>query len=122
MAADGLSSYSMRAEAELARARQAEREGNNGMARVCARRAVGAMVEAWMVRESNPAYGTHTMSALRGLIGDERTPPAVKEAAHRLQHGIRAVGTEMFPHTPIEDAETIIAYLHSKLSSEKKTE
>lgn len=113
-----MESYFIRAEAELARARQAEREENPGMARVCARRAVGAMVEAWMTFEPNPEYGTHTMSALRGLIGDERTPADVKEAANRLQHGIRAIGTDKYPHTPIDDAETIIAYLRSKLNKE----
>src|SRR5579863_1597554 len=110
-----ISGYYARAEAELARGRQAEREGNNGMARVCSRRAVGAMVEAWMTLEPNPVYGTHTMSALRGLIQDERTPPEVKDAASRLQNGIRAIGTDIFPHTPIEDAETIINYLRTKL-------
>lgn len=115
MARADISGYYARADAELARARQAEREDNNGMARVCARRAVGAMVEAWMMLEPNPAYGTHTMSALRGLIQDAETPPEVKNAANRLQNGIRAVGTDVFPHTPIEDAENIINYLRTKL-------
>jgi len=115
MVTDDINGYYARAEAELTRGRQAEREGNNGMARVCSRRAVGAMVEAWMTLDPHSAYGTHTMSALRGLIEDERTPPDVKTAANRLQHGIRAVGTDMFPHSPIEDAETIINYLRTKL-------
>jgi HEPN domain-containing protein len=115
MAPEDITEYCKRAEAELERARQAEREGNHGMARVCARRAVGAMVEAWVTREPEPAYGTHTMSALRGLIEDTRTPPDVKVAANRLQHGIRAAGTDAFPQAPIEDANTIIAYLRKKL-------
>ena len=107
--------YYARVEWELVRAKQAIQDGNDGMARVCSRRAVGAIVEAWMTVEYDPLYGTHTMSALRGLTQDEHMPPEIQEAANRLQHGIRAQHTENFPHSPIEDAILIVHFIKRRI-------
>ncbi len=110
-----LEPYYERTELELTRAAQALTVENDGMARACSRRAVGAMVEAWMTIEPDPRYGGHTMSALRGLVADERSPEKVQHAANRLLHGIRDKDSEDFPNAPIEDAKTIIEYVQKRI-------
>ena len=58
--------------------------------------------------EPDPRFGTNTLSALRGLAEDERSPENVRRAANLLLHGVRAKDTENFPHTPIEEAKTTL--------------
>jgi hypothetical protein len=59
---------------ELAMAHRARKEGNEGQARVCARRAAGFAVEAFF-RQHGLEPATHSGYALLELLGSEETLP-----------------------------------------------
>jgi hypothetical protein len=106
-----------RAEAELARGARAIEEGNAGMGRVCARRAVGAAIEAWLAAEPNPLYGANVMSYLRGLADDASHPDRIRDAALQLQIGARIIDPLNPGADPIEEARGVVEYLRGRLDS-----
>jgi len=97
-------------EKEFAAARVAEKNGNEGMVRVCARRAAGIAIGFWL--ESNPrkTWGVDAMSRLRALQLDDSIPQEVKESAKRLTTKITERFTSPFPTHPLDDAQQIIQY------------
>jgi hypothetical protein len=93
---------------ELARAEAARRAGNEGMARVCARRAAGM---ALRLRHASGGEGNRdALVLLRDVAGEEGAPEGVRRAAERLIARVRADFTPAHPHDPIEDARTIIRH------------
>lgn len=98
-------------EQELATARHAQTIGNDGMARVCARRAAGVAISFWL--ESNPrnGWGVDAMNQLRSLALDSATSQEVCDAAKRLTTKITEQFTSPFATDPINDAKTIINFL-----------
>jgi hypothetical protein len=96
-------------EAELAKARQAQAEGNHGMARVCARRAAGAALAARTGRRSRSA-----LDRLRALAADSLFPAEVRRAAARLTTRLAPDHTLPFDDDPLDDARRIIEHIQSQ--------
>lgn len=98
-------------ERELARAQDALREGNDGMVRVCARRAVGLAAEAWLERFPGKNWRGDALNHLRRISADESFPQDIRRAAERLMTKVTQRNTAPFSTDPIADARRIIAHL-----------
>ena len=95
---------------DLARAREAERMGNQGKARTSARRAVGAAISELQKLKTDRKYGSNVMEQLRSLESDTAIPEPVRGAAYRLQAKLSPDFDSPSKH-PIEDAGIIIEYV-----------
>ncbi len=71
-------------QAELDKAEQARASGNEGRARVCARRAAGIAAREYLRRGGNPPWTSSAYDVLRLLADEPSVPTNVKEAALRL--------------------------------------
>ncbi len=98
-------------ERELDVARQAASVGNDGMARVCARRAAGAAIAFWLQFNDRPGWRSDAMSRIRHLEADPSLPPHVREAAMRLMARVTPQFAPQYPTDPIEDSKVIIRHL-----------
>lgn len=95
-------------EAELSRAREAEKDGNNGRARVCARRAVGkAFAMSNYPKHQAPALSTTQI--LNILSADETLAEEIRAAAERLAASVAVDHGESVSVYPLQDALTIIS-------------
>jgi len=103
------------ADVELQRAREAVEVGNDGRARTAARRAAGNALTALKQRFPERNYGDDTVRQLRNLMDDVTVPLDVREAAERLQARITEQFTPAFSADPVEDAVTILTYVHKCL-------
>ncbi len=75
-----------RVEAELIQAEKARREGNEGMARVCARRAAGAIIGEYLQRIGRPQSGPSAYDRLRFFYAQEDLPAEARAvAAHFIE-------------------------------------
>lgn len=98
-------------EKEFAIAAQAQRVGNDGMVRVCARRAAGTAIGFWLDSHPHPEWGVDAMTQLRSLLTDASAPEPIREAAGRLTTKITEQFTRQFPTDPLADARLIITHL-----------
>jgi hypothetical protein len=98
-------------ERELAQARQAAASGNDGMARVCARRAAGEAIAYWLQFNERPGWRSDAMSRIRDLEADALIPQNVREAAMRLMARVNKDFTPQFDNDPLEDSNIIISHL-----------
>jgi hypothetical protein len=98
-------------ERELARAQQAGMAVNEGMVRVCARRAAGAAIAYWLQFNSRPGWRADAVSRLRHLEADPSFPPQVREAAKRLAARVTEQFTSPYVSDPLMDANVIIRHL-----------
>ncbi len=71
-------------EAELHSARQARAQGNEGRARVCARRAAGIVVREWLRQQGLPAHSPSAYDLLRDLVNAPGLDAGAREAAEAL--------------------------------------
>jgi HEPN domain-containing protein len=71
-------------EAEFERAEQARERGNEGQARVCARRAAGIAVREYLTRQGIRPPSTSAYDLLNLLKEDPRLSPDLKEIADHL--------------------------------------
>ncbi len=71
-------------QAEFEKAEQARARGNEGQARVCARRAAGIAAREYLNRRGMPTRTSSAYDVLRLLAEDASLPTNVKEAALRL--------------------------------------
>jgi hypothetical protein len=96
-------------QAELNRMQEALQLGNQGMARVCARRAIGYCISK--TPYSTSLRANHAMAALEAISADPNLPIHVSAAAHRLRGGLRAQlqGAE-YSVDPAQDALLILHY------------
>ena len=69
-------------EVEIERAEEARRSGNEGMARVCARRAAGALVGAYFVRSGIHLDSVSAYDRLRFLCEQPTISPQVGESVN----------------------------------------
>ena len=97
-------------EQELAAAEAARKEGNEGKARVCARRAVARATEAWMERLLVRRWRGDAMEHLRQIQQDASFPLPICQAAERLSTKVTQQQTAPFTIDPISDAKLIIAH------------
>ena len=100
--------YIERIEYEFTTAGIARTAGNDGRARVCARRAAGLAITWFCSKFPRSAWRTDAMSQLRHLKDDESFSSNVRDAATRLTTGITERFTYPFSTDPIEDARIIV--------------
>jgi HEPN domain-containing protein len=67
--------------AELARAEQARARGNEGQARVCARRAAGIAARQYFTRQGRPIRTPSAYDLLNRLAEEPHLPPDLRQAA-----------------------------------------
>jgi hypothetical protein len=101
-------------EQELATAEAAWNEGNEGKARVCARRAVARATEQWMERLPVQRWRGDAMEHLRQIQQDASFPLPIRQAAERLRTKVTQRQTAPFTIDPISDARLIIAHLSAE--------
>ncbi|MBM4422055.1 MAG: hypothetical protein FJ030_01520 [Chloroflexi bacterium] len=98
---------------ELDRAQRALAEGNDGMARVCARRAVGAAIREWAAQGSRPpewANARNAVTQLRALAAADSFPRSVRDSAARLSTTVDRDHKLPFTQSPLDDAALIIRH------------
>ncbi len=98
-------------EQELVKAAAGLQEGNDGLARVCARRAVALGVQNWVQRSGAKTWPADAMNQLREIQADEMFPVDVREAAQRLL--TKVTQREQVPAStdPLADARLILTHL-----------
>ena len=98
-------------EQELAKAETGLREGNDGLARVCARRAVALGAQDWMERNERSEWPAGAMNQLLKIQQEEAFPPAMREAAQRLLTKVSQRDQAPVSIDPIADARLILTHL-----------
>ncbi len=98
-------------EQEFATAGKAAVEGNDGMVRVCARRAAGAAIGYWLQFNERPGWRSDAMSRIRHVEADPSFPQDVREAAMRLMARVTPEFTPQYPTDPVEDSNIIVRHL-----------
>jgi hypothetical protein len=98
-------------EQELARAAQGLQEGNEGLARVCARRAVAAGIQDLAVRRGTPEWIGDAMHQLRRIQEGKDFPLDVRNAAQRLLTTVTQRNHAPMSVDPIADARLILTHL-----------
>lgn len=98
-------------EQELAATEVAWKDGNEGKARVCARRAVALVTEAWLAGLPDPLWRGDAMEHLRQIQQHASLPLPVRQAAERLSTGVPRRHAAPFTTNPLADAKIIIGYL-----------
>ncbi len=92
-------------------AEEALKIGNEGKARVCARRAVGLADEVWLKNRSDRPFRGDALAHLRRIEQDLSLPLSIRAAAERLSTAVTQKNFAPFSTDPIGDARIIIAYL-----------
>ena len=100
-------------EQELAKAAEGIQNGNNGLARVCARRAVALAVQQWVERSEKKVWPGDAMHQLRKIQEETTVPLPVREAAQRLLTKVTDQAQSPMTTDPIADARIILDYLNS---------
>ena len=108
MAVNGLAE---RIDAELRAAEAARSAGNEGRARVCARRAAGLAAGSWLARSGEAPHGSSVYDRLRRLQRAPGLPDELRRAAARLTTRVTEGHTLPHPEDPLEDARRLIAGL-----------
>jgi hypothetical protein len=98
-------------EQDLATAEEALKIGNEGKARVCARRAVALADDVWLAKQSDQPFRGDALAHLRRIQQDLSVPLSIREAAVRLSTAVTQKDSAPFSTDPIGDAKIIIAYL-----------
>jgi hypothetical protein len=98
-------------EKEFMSASHARKAGNEGMVRVCARRAAGIAISFWLEQNQRQGWGMDAMSRLRNLQHDDSMPQHIHDAAMRLTTKITRQFTAPFSTDPIDDSYAIINHL-----------
>ena len=96
---------------ELAAAETAWKDGNEGKARVCARRAVALVAETWLAGLPELLWRGDAMEHLRRIHQLEAFPLPIRQAAERLSTPVPRRDTAPFTTNPLADARVIIEYL-----------
>jgi hypothetical protein len=106
-------------EQELAAAQAAQQEGNDGKARVCARRAVALATDVWFARLPMPLWRGDAMAQLREIQQNASFPLPIRQAAERLSTPVIRQHTAPFTTDPIADAKLIITHLSGATSDHR---
>lgn len=97
-------------EGEFDSARQALKRGNDGRARVCARRAAGIAIALWLQGGDATAWPPDAMNRLRFAERDLSLPEDVRNAAARLTARTTRDFASRFDTDPIEDARILVRH------------
>ena len=98
---------------ELGKATEGIENGNDGLARVCARRAVAIATQHWTSQPGKSAWQGDAMQQLRQVHHEPTFPLFVREAAQRLLTKVTEQAHLPMTTNPITDARIIIDYLNS---------
>ena len=96
---------------ELLLAKQSRLEGNEGRARVCARRAAGVAVKLFLDREGLLNGSENALQALERLHGQSDLPPRVESAANRLIQRVDQNYSLPLEIDLIKEAKIILEYI-----------
>jgi hypothetical protein len=104
----GVSDLRRRIDAELQSAWQARAQGNEGRARVCARRAAGAALAAYYAGRDGPPASANAYQLLRRVQKTPAIRSEIGQAARRLT--VRVDASHRLPHMqdPLEDAVSLV--------------
>jgi hypothetical protein len=95
---------------EFGRAREALAAGNDGRARVCARRAAGVAITFWLQRHGTREWGLDAMNQLRSVSDETSMPESVRDAAARLTTKVTEQFTSPFSTDPVADGTILVEY------------
>ena len=98
-------------EQELAAAQAAQQDGNDGKARVCARRAVALATDVWLAQLPAPRWRGDAMAQLSHIQQNASLPLPIRQAAERLSTPVTRQDADPFTTDPVADARLIIAHL-----------
>jgi hypothetical protein len=101
-------------EQELSAGEASLKVGNDGKARVCARRAVALASEAWLAGHSIQVGRMDAMAHLRRIQEDVSVALSIRQAAERLSTTVTQRDSAPFTTDPIGDARLIIAHLTTR--------
>jgi hypothetical protein len=101
-------------EQELAKALEGCQGGNDGLARVCARRAVALAALHWAEARHLPGWQGDAMHQLRQIEGETTFPMPVRNAAQRLLTKVTEQAQLPMTRDPITDARIILDHLNSE--------
>jgi hypothetical protein len=96
---------------ELVEAEMSRRAGNEGRARVCARRAAGLAAGAYFESRGVHSPTRSAYDQLRLLQREENLPEETRLAAARLVARVTTVGQLPHPQDPLEDARGLVKSL-----------
>jgi hypothetical protein len=97
--------------AELKEAQRSRMQGNEGKARVCARRAAGWAVGSYVETRSLAEPHTNALEHLKWVGENTKFSDEVREAANRLTTKVNTDGNLPFREDPVSDAQLIITAL-----------
>ncbi len=97
---------------EMKRAEAARAAGNEGKARVCARRAAGMAIQSHYRERFGEIGGPNALKLLRRFLQAADTPEPLRAAAKRLTTRLRADHTMPFSEDLLQDARNIVNGLH----------
>jgi hypothetical protein len=100
-------------EQELARAVKGLQDGNDGLARVCARRAVALASQHWAEQRNLPTWKGDAMHHLRQIQEETTFPVSVRAAAQRLLTKVTEQTQLPMTIDPITDARIILDHLNA---------
>lgn len=104
-------------EKEFSTAAEARRIGNEGKARVCARRAAGHAVEWYLSEHPQTGWGISTMTRLAHVHDDRAFPEPIRDAAARLTAKISRNFTYAITSDPDADARLIVDHFKRMLTT-----
>ncbi len=110
--------YHEQIEKELATARSASGVGNDGKARVCARRACGHAITWYLTKYPHPRWEADALRQLQHVSQDQSFPSDVRSAAIRLTTKISDQFSYPFSTYPIDDALVIINHITSVMTGD----
>jgi len=102
-------------EQELTKASEGLQNGNEGLARVCARRAVALASQHRAEHRNLPGWQGDAMHQLRQIQRETTFPLSVREAAQRLLTKVTEQKQSALTTDPITDARIILDYLNSRI-------
>ncbi len=109
-------SWKQEAERELKHASRALREGNDGRARACARRAVGRVIAEFnRLRPGTAIAGRSAVDMLRTLASTATIPERVQKAATRLVTNVNRRLSPDFTLHPVNDARIVISFFEEEI-------
>ena len=102
-------------EQELIKAANGLRTGNDGLARVCARRAVALASQQWAAQQKLANWRGDSMHHLQQIQAEPTFPLPVRAAAQRLLTKVTEQTQLPMTTDPITDARLILDHLNAKI-------
>lgn len=101
-------------EQELTKATKGLQNGNDGLARVCARRALALASQHWAEQRNLPTWKGDAMQLLRQIQEETTFPLPVRAAAQRLLTKVTEQTQLPMTTDPITDARIILDHLNAQ--------